>query len=144
MQTAIELVTKAVECDEKHNYKEAYYLYCNSLQYFVPLITEEQDATKRMALRNRAMIYLKRAEEIKTSLLMAENKAASQCQTSDNIKTEVACSSNQTNSISNNLEPDVHFKQLCKYLIQLSIKESKLKKNLLHILQLRFLTRALH
>ncbi|XP_067619445.1 serine/threonine-protein kinase ULK3 isoform X2 [Eurosta solidaginis] len=76
LQKAADLVTKAVEYDEKQNYKEAYYLYCSALQYFVPLITEESDASKRLALRNRALTYLKRAEEIKNVVIDAEFKAA--------------------------------------------------------------------
>lgn len=36
------------------------------MQYFVPLITEETDAGKKVALRNKALAYLKRAEEIKS------------------------------------------------------------------------------
>lgn len=36
------------------------------MQYFVPLITEESEASKKIALRNKALSYLKRAEEIKS------------------------------------------------------------------------------
>lgn len=83
-------MTKAVDYDEKGRYEEAYYLYCNALQYFVPLITEETDAGKKVALRNKALAYLKRAEEIKSL-----NKKDS-----------------PTHTITSVLEPDVRYKQL--------------------------------
>lgn len=111
LQKAIELVTQAVEYDEKQNYKEAYYLYCSSLQYFVPLITDEADATKRMALRNRALTYLKRAEEIKNVLIEQEYKALALRQCKEQNKQEPATSS--ANIINEVLEPEIHYKQLC-------------------------------
>lgn len=60
-----------MEQDEKQNYQEAYYSYCEGLQYFVPLIVCETDATKRNHLQNRATAYMERAEEIKRSILQA-------------------------------------------------------------------------
>lgn len=105
------MVTQAVEYDEKHNYKEAYYLYCSSLQYFVPLITDETDATKRMALRNRAHTYLKRAEEIKNVLIEQEYKALALRQNKANQE----ASTSYTNSVTEALEPESRYKQLCKY-----------------------------
>lgn len=83
-------MTKAIENDENGRYEEAYYLYCNALQYFVPLITEETDASKKIALRNKALAYLKRAEEIK-SLSKKEST---------------------TPTINSVLEPDIRYKQL--------------------------------
>lgn len=64
---AIQIVTRAVEEDEKQNYKDAYYLYCEGLQYFVPLIAAETDTNKRTQLQLRAITYMERAEEIKRS-----------------------------------------------------------------------------
>lgn len=83
-------MTKAVDLDEKGRYEEAYYLYCNALQYFVPLITDETDASKKIALRNKALLYLKRAEEIKSLSRM----------------------DGQAQSVSDALEPNVRYKQL--------------------------------
>ncbi|XP_039971075.1 serine/threonine-protein kinase ULK3 [Bactrocera neohumeralis] len=120
LQKASDLVTKAVEYDEKQNYKEAYYLYCSALQYFVPLITEEADATKRLALRNRALTYLKRAEEIKNVLIDAEYKAAAakdlhkkqvHSQQQEQLPSSSAAQTTQPN-IADVLEPDVRYKQL--------------------------------
>ncbi|XP_036322967.1 serine/threonine-protein kinase ULK3 isoform X2 [Rhagoletis pomonella] len=117
LHKAAELVTKAVEYDEKQNYKEAYYLYCSALQYFVPLITEEADASKRLTLRNRALTYLKRAEEIKNVLIDTEYKAAA---VKDQQKTGEQKPSTSTPhstqqpqaNIAEVLEPDVRYKQL--------------------------------
>lgn len=83
-------MTKAVEYDEKGRYEDAYYLYCNALQYFVPLITEETDASKKVALRNKALSYLKRAEEIKS----------------------IGQHESPIHTINSVLEPDVRYKQL--------------------------------
>ncbi|XP_051863743.1 serine/threonine-protein kinase ULK3 isoform X2 [Drosophila albomicans] len=128
LKKAVDLVTQAVEHDEKHNYKEAYYLYCSALQYFVPLITEESDATRRQALRNRALAYMKRAEEIKNVIIEDEYKLLAQ--RNGRITTALpyltpsraetghedgsATESSQTSSsrIIEMFEPDVRYKQL--------------------------------
>lgn len=102
LQKAVQLVTNAVELDEQKKYKEAYYLYCQSLQYFVPLITEEPDANKRQALRSRALTYLKRAEEIKTVIL---NAKVCRCDDSKERQQQQPC-------VSDIIEPDERFKQL--------------------------------
>lgn len=112
LQKAIDLVTQAVEYDEKQNYKEAYYLYCSSLQYFVPLITDEPDATKRLALRQRAQTYLKRAEEIKNVIIEQEYKALEERQAKSSQ--EASASASSSNVIAQALEPETRFKQLCK------------------------------
>lgn len=68
---AIELFTKAVELDHQLKHMDAYQLYCEGLQYFVPLIEAESDSTKKHQLRDRANTYLKRAEEIKSNCMHA-------------------------------------------------------------------------
>lgn len=68
MEKAIEIVTQAVEEDNKQNYSKAYHLYCEGLTYFVPLI-DTADGVKKTALRARALSYLRRAEEIKHSIM---------------------------------------------------------------------------
>lgn len=97
----IDLVTRAVNYDKNKNYEEAYYLYCKSLQYFIPLITEEVDASRRLALRNRTLSYLKRAEEIKSDLNQRIQADF----------TEPSSSSNPTNKF---IQPQIRFKHLCK------------------------------
>ncbi|KAH8340622.1 hypothetical protein KR059_002742 [Drosophila kikkawai] len=119
LQKAIDLVTQACSYDEKHNYKEAYYLYCSALQYFVPLITEETDATKRLALRNRALSYMKRAEEIKNCIIEDEYRMLAQRQKQAAHTTEATPQAAQkaepqpsSSRVTEMLEPDARFKQL--------------------------------
>ncbi|XP_068156859.1 serine/threonine-protein kinase ULK3 isoform X1 [Drosophila tropicalis] len=126
LKKAIDLVTQACEHDEKHNYKEAYYLYCSALQYFVPLITEESDATKRQALRNRALTYMKRAEEIKNCIIEDEYRQLAERQQKGSSSSQAgaaavaavgavgAVAQPQTSNvcISEMLEPDARYKQL--------------------------------
>jgi len=127
LKKAIDLVTQAVEHDEKHNCKEAYYLYCSALQYFVPLITEESDANRRQALRNRALAYMKRAEEIKNVIIEDEYKLLAQrnqnqksalpstTKSAENVGPDSAAETSQpsTSRMMEMLEPDVRYKQLC-------------------------------
>lgn len=126
LKKAIDLVTQAVEHDEKHNCKEAYYLYCSALQYFVPLITEESDANRRQALRNRALAYMKRAEEIKNVIIEDEYKLLAQrnqnqksalpstTKSAENVGPDSAAETSQpsTSRMMEMLEPDVRYKQL--------------------------------
>lgn len=118
LNKAVDLVTQAVEHDEKHNYKEAYYLYCSALQYFVPLITEESDAKRRQTLRNRALAYMKRAEEIKNVIIEDEYKLLAQRQQKEEaakpaVKASADNSQASTSRMMEMLEPDVRYKQLC-------------------------------
>ncbi|EDW66511.2 serine/threonine-protein kinase ULK3 [Drosophila virilis] len=123
LKKAIDLVTQAVEHDEKRSYKEAYYLYCSALQYFVPLITEESDASRRQELRNRALAYMKRAEEIKNVIIEDEYKLLAQRQqtpvsqrSEKGIPATTAEATNQaqpsTSRMMEMLEPDARYKQL--------------------------------
>lgn len=114
---AIEIVTRAVEEDEKQNYKEAYYLYCEGLQYFVPMITTENDLAKKLQLQDRAINYLQRAEDIKATYRKAfklqrqsskpddPNRATASTSTSTSTNTEIVESA---------VEPSPALKQLCK------------------------------
>ncbi|XP_032597665.1 serine/threonine-protein kinase ULK3 isoform X1 [Drosophila grimshawi] len=127
LKKAVDLVTRAVEYDEKRDYKEAYYLYCSALQYFVPLITEESDASRRQELRNRALAYMKRAEEIKNVLIEDEYKMLAQRQQQQQQQqqqdqheekakaaTTPTADSNQSSRsrMIEMLEPDARYKQL--------------------------------
>lgn len=73
MEKAIEIVTQAVDEDNKKNYSKAYHLYCEGLTYFVPLIDAESGARKT-ALRATALSYLNRAEEIKHSIMFPDQQ----------------------------------------------------------------------
>lgn len=123
---AIQIVTKAVEEDEKQNYKDAYHLYCEGLQYFVPLITAEEDANKREQLQKQATTYMERAEEINRSAKQAyflqrqisastsnESNACTVEATSSESKSTKACTTGKT--VPAAINPTSSFKQLRKY-----------------------------
>lgn len=107
---AIQIVTKAVEEDEKQNYKDAYHLYCEGLQYFVSLITSESDPNKRQQLQERAMTYMERAEEIKRSAKQAY-LLQRQISQQNPVQTNEPCSSNKVKVA---LKPTSTFKELRK------------------------------
>lgn len=73
MKIAIKIFSQAVDEDNKKNYSKAYHLYCEGLTYFVPLIDAESDARKA-ALRERALSYLNRAEEIKHTIMFPDQQ----------------------------------------------------------------------
>ncbi|XP_012261836.2 serine/threonine-protein kinase ULK3 [Athalia rosae] len=62
---AVALVQQAVQLDKEKNQKEAFHLYCESLRYFIPLLTNETDPQRKEILRLRINDYIKRAEELK-------------------------------------------------------------------------------
>lgn len=127
---AIQIVTKAVEEDEKKNYKDAYHLYCEGLQYFVPLITAEEDASKREHLQKQATNYMKRAEEIKRSakqayFLQRQISAAASASNGPNTSAvETTSSESEPKAPTNEkpilaaINPTSSFKQLCKFIRQ--------------------------
>lgn len=115
---AIEIVSKAVEEDGKRNYKEAYYLYCQALQYFVPIITSEADLARKLQLQDRAMNYLERAEEIKTTYkrAFALQRQSSQTDESNNAQPSTSTSSG-TDLVESATAPSPTLKQLCIHSI---------------------------
>ncbi|KAG5671977.1 hypothetical protein PVAND_002141 [Polypedilum vanderplanki] len=86
MERAIQIMTRAVEEDKKQNYQQAYYLYCEGLTYFVPLIDAEI-GPKKAALREKASNYLRRAEEIKHSILYQSARISNNTLPSSTINT---------------------------------------------------------
>lgn len=56
---------KAVAEDSKLNYSVALQLYSKGLQEFLQIIFNEPNPKRKAALRERANVYLQRAEEIK-------------------------------------------------------------------------------
>ncbi|KAG7164343.1 serine/threonine-protein kinase ULK3-like [Homarus americanus] len=65
MTKATELLTMAVNFDECQEYEEAFRHYNQALQYLVPLLHVEGDASKRTALRRKISEYLSRTEDLK-------------------------------------------------------------------------------
>lgn len=98
MEKAIQIFTQAIEEDTKGNYLEAYHLYCEGLTYFVPLIDAES-GSRKAALRERAASYLKRAEEIKNSVV-------------SNSSSELTQIPSSSASVQRALEPSTNYKTL--------------------------------
>ncbi|XP_026825173.1 serine/threonine-protein kinase ULK3 isoform X2 [Ooceraea biroi] len=79
-EKAVALVHRAVEADAEKNAKEAFCLYCDSLRYFIPILTNETDLKRKELLRHRVNDYIRRAETLKvafvdeTCSLKSENK----------------------------------------------------------------------
>lgn len=61
---AIELLTKAVKADENKLFLIAQRYYLQAIEYIIPAIQFEKDSAKKQEIREKAKIYLKRAEEI--------------------------------------------------------------------------------
>ncbi|KAI9360538.1 P-loop containing nucleoside triphosphate hydrolase protein [Pilaira anomala] len=71
---AIEIVKKATEEDHRGNYKEAYTLYQNALEYFMTAIKYEKNDRLKDPIRKRFVEYLDRAEMLKDFLDKQEKK----------------------------------------------------------------------
>lgn len=110
---AIATVTKAVLEDEKKNYRDAYYAYCEGLQHFVPLISSETDAEKRLFLQQAATNYLERAEEIKRSYIEVFSQQNVTQNSVQNSQSEATSSSGE-NAVKEALKPAPNYKQIRK------------------------------
>ncbi|XP_054285473.1 serine/threonine-protein kinase ULK3 isoform X2 [Macrosteles quadrilineatus] len=64
----VKLIHEAVNKDANKEFKQAFMLYCQALQYFVPYIQAEQDPEKKTTLTTKVAEYTKRAEELKSVL----------------------------------------------------------------------------
>jgi serine/threonine-protein kinase ULK/ATG1 len=106
MERAIEIFRRAVDEDTKQNYSEAYHLYCEGLTYFVPSINAEVGA-KKVALRERAASYLKRAEEIKQFVI--QSSSAQNVNVPEPI---LKAPSSSTQTVQSALEPTANYKAL--------------------------------
>lgn len=111
-------MTRAVFEDEKQNYKDAYYEYCEGLQYFVPLIASETDAEKRLHLQQVATNYMERAEEIRRSYTDAfmqqmSGQGEQNVQNVQNVSEqgEPSCSTTE-NPVQQALKPASNYKQI--------------------------------
>lgn len=104
-------MTRAVEEDTKQNYRQAYYAYCEGLQYFVPLIAAETDEEKQLLLQNQVTTYMERAEEIRRSFI--ETAVQSIDEPIVNDQRDEAGSSKK-NPAKQTSKPASNFKQLCK------------------------------
>ncbi|XP_037028807.1 serine/threonine-protein kinase ULK3-like isoform X2 [Bradysia coprophila] len=65
LKRAVDMFRQAVEEDSKLNYSIALQWYSKGLQEFLQIIFNEPNSKRKAALRERANVYLQRAEEIK-------------------------------------------------------------------------------
>uniref|UniRef100_A0A2M4CVL5 Serine/threonine-protein kinase ULK3 n=1 Tax=Anopheles darlingi TaxID=43151 RepID=A0A2M4CVL5_ANODA len=84
LEKAIQLIKHAIKMDEEHNISAAYRLYCQALQYFVPITLAETDQARKRILRQRVQTYLNRAEALKN---IVHAKSASSPSSSSNAIT---------------------------------------------------------
>ena len=110
LNKAIQMFTKAIEKDKQLNYLEAYHLYCDGLQYFVPVIQDESNAVKKQQLKEQANVYIQRAEVMKMLLKTATNNTTESQKILDAEK-------NTKEKIEAALQPSHNFKVLCKFTI---------------------------
>lgn len=110
---AIEIVKSAVEEDEKKNYIDAYYLYCDGLQCFIPLIKAETDPYKYLHLQQRATTYMERAEEIQKSFKQGLLQRQ-QSQSNSNETQNESSSRSSERDVKQSSNPS-SYKYLCMY-----------------------------
>ncbi len=60
------MLNKAVNADEKQYYLIAQRYYLQAIEYIIPAIQFEKDSAKKQEIRDKAHIYMKRAEELST------------------------------------------------------------------------------
>lgn len=112
------MVTRAVQDDQKRNYRDAYYAYCDGLQYFVPLIAGETDADRRLCLQQAATNYMERAEEIKRSYIEAFTEQPNSINSTDSIQSGEASSSLvNENPVKAALKPTSNYNEIRKSII---------------------------
>ena len=77
---AVQLARQAVEKDNARDFEAALDLYKASLEYFVPLMQEENVTSKKQALREKVISYIQRAEQLKSSTAsLTPSTSASRC-----------------------------------------------------------------
>ena len=59
-----QLLDKAVRADERHDLILAQRYYLQSIEYLIPAIQYEKDPKRKQEIRDKAKLYIQRAEEI--------------------------------------------------------------------------------
>ena len=63
-----EIIDQAVKIDQDGDLEQAMQLYKSALEYLIPLVLNEKNATKKLAMRKKSDQYIQRAEQIKLEL----------------------------------------------------------------------------
>ena len=74
---AVSIIDQAVKIDQEGHLEEALQLYKSALEYLIPLVVNEKNATKKLALRKKSDQYIKRAEQIKQELGITSSSPSS-------------------------------------------------------------------
>lgn len=99
LRLAIDLFTQAVQLDHRKRFGKAYKLYCEGLQHFVAVIGAERDESRRERLRDKANVYMKRAEEIKCGDTAASTKVSRTESTSSCERKEMSRQNSTANEL---------------------------------------------
>ena len=65
LDTAVGIVSKAVQFDSSRNFDLALANYCSALEYFMPAIEYEREPARKDAIRQKVKQYINRAEQLK-------------------------------------------------------------------------------
>ncbi|EKM60596.1 uncharacterized protein PHACADRAFT_246626 [Phanerochaete carnosa HHB-10118-sp] len=76
LDRAIQIVSAAIEEDNKQNYAEAYKQYSNALDYFMLALKWEKNDKLKQLIRGKIEEYISRAESLKEHMQQAEDKRA--------------------------------------------------------------------
>ncbi len=91
---AASVASRAVEMDRAGNLAEAFKLYKEALDYYVPMLHEEKNSSRKEALRTRITDYVQRAEQIKGQM-----PSSSSSPSSSNVKSPSPHKLEQRNSV---------------------------------------------
>lgn len=119
------IVTEAVKKDTEGKYEEAYHLYCDSLQYFIPIVSASEgdgEPSKWATLKDQVKTYLNRAEEIKAASLTrsmeAMTVAAADVERPVEKKEVETLAAIKPSAVKNALKPSPLYQQLCELLVE--------------------------
>lgn len=112
------LISEAVEEDISGNLNKAYKLYCEGLQYYIPIISNERDIDRKNHFRELANEYMRRAEEIKillksSSSNMRDIRLVKPVQHTNSVTS----TSRNENVVLKYIEPSAIFNELCMCFI---------------------------
>lgn len=128
------IVTEAVAKDTEGKFEEAYHLYCESLQYFIPIVSAAEadgDPSKWSTLKDQVKTYLNRAEEIKAASLTRSMEAMAVVEAPmERRDVEPVAAAIKPGAVKNALTPSPLYRQLCglstRYFIALLVLTSSL------------------
>ena len=114
-EKARQLVTEAVHKDNEGKSEEAYHLYCEALQYFIPILNS---GTHGDALKAQVQTYMSRAEEIKRASMLMRSMSEVTIQDTGSGSSEAVSAKEASpakgNLVKEALKPSPLYQQLCE------------------------------